>query len=86
MFLYYHLVRVVAFSSMDIAGLPYRPFAKWEFAEAFKLPPAEAASEKAQGNLPREETIAEMMDKDGKMQPGQTYRHCTRNVMEQLYN
>lgn len=44
-----------------------RPFAKWELAEAFKLPPAEAAAEKAKGNLPREETVAETMDKDGKI-------------------
>ncbi|GJE91383.1 hypothetical protein PsYK624_075330 [Phanerochaete sordida] len=39
-----------------------RPFAKWELAEAFQLPPAEAAAEKAKGNLPREETIAETLD------------------------
>lgn len=44
-----------------------RPFAKWELAEAFRLPPAEAATEKAKGNLPREETVAETMDHNGKV-------------------
>lgn len=44
-----------------------RPFARWELAEAFKLPPAEASAEKANGDLPREETIAETMDKNGKI-------------------
>ncbi|KIP11331.1 hypothetical protein PHLGIDRAFT_124974 [Phlebiopsis gigantea 11061_1 CR5-6] len=44
-----------------------RPFAKWELATAFNLPTAEAAAEKAKGNLPREETIAESMDATGKM-------------------
>jgi hypothetical protein len=42
-----------------------RPFSKWELAEAFQLPPAEAAAEKAKGNLPREETIAETLDEKG---------------------
>lgn len=44
-----------------------RPFAKWELATAFKLPNAEAAAEKAKGNLPREETVAETMDNTGKI-------------------
>lgn len=42
-----------------------RPFAKWELAEAFQLPLAEAEAEKAKGNLPREETIAETLDESG---------------------
>lgn len=44
-----------------------RPLAKWELAEAFQLPSAEAATEKAKGNLPREETIAETLDESGKV-------------------
>lgn len=44
-----------------------RPFAKWELAEAFQLPAAEAAAEKAKGNLPREETIAESLDESGRV-------------------
>lgn len=39
-----------------------RPFATWELAEAFRLPPAEAEHERANGLLPREETIAETFD------------------------
>ena len=42
-----------------------RPFAKWELAEAFQLPLAEAQAEKANGHLPREETIAETLDDAG---------------------
>lgn len=43
-----------------------RPFATWELAECFKLSPKEVESWKSQGLLPREETIAETMDKDGR--------------------
>lgn len=39
-----------------------RPFAKWELATTFQLPPDEAAAEKRKGLLPREETIAETID------------------------
>lgn len=42
-----------------------RPLAKWELAEAFKLPEKEAEAETRHGSLPREETIAETVDKDG---------------------
>ncbi|TBU31127.1 hypothetical protein BD309DRAFT_870807 [Dichomitus squalens] len=42
-----------------------RPFATWELAEAFKLPDAEVTSARAQGLIPREETIAETRTKDG---------------------
>lgn len=42
-----------------------RPFAKWELAEAFKLSPAEVEAELAKGALPKEETVAETMDKSG---------------------
>ncbi|GBE80741.1 Uncharacterized protein SCP_0304600 [Sparassis crispa] len=44
-----------------------RPFATWELAEMFQLPRAEAAREKSAGLLPREETIAETTNKDGKV-------------------
>ncbi|KAI0688171.1 hypothetical protein C8T65DRAFT_675118, partial [Cerioporus squamosus] len=36
-----------------------RPFATWELAEGFKLPDAEVESARAEGLIPREETIAE---------------------------
>lgn len=42
-----------------------RPFAKWELAEVFRLPPAEVEIELAKGNLPRDETVAETRDKKG---------------------
>ena len=42
-----------------------RPFAKWELAEAFKLPQAEVESETLKGDLPRDETVAETRDKKG---------------------
>ncbi|KAI0343695.1 hypothetical protein BDW22DRAFT_1328831 [Trametopsis cervina] len=42
-----------------------RPMAKWELAEGFKLPAKEAEAEAKAGNLPREETIAETLDKEG---------------------
>lgn len=42
-----------------------RPFAKFELAEAFRLPPAEVESEQLKGNLPRDETVAETRDKKG---------------------
>ncbi|CAL1711395.1 unnamed protein product [Somion occarium] len=42
-----------------------RPFAKWELAEVFKLAPAEIEAEKEEKVLPREETVAETMDKKG---------------------
>ena len=44
-----------------------RPFASWELAEAFRLPPEEAEHERANGLLPREETIAETFDYRGKV-------------------
>jgi len=44
-----------------------RPFATWELAEAFRLPPAEAEQERTSGLLPREETIAETFDEKGKV-------------------
>ncbi|KAH8087814.1 hypothetical protein BXZ70DRAFT_1002129 [Cristinia sonorae] len=44
-----------------------RPFASWELAEAFRLPPAEAEQERANGMLPREETVAETLDAKGKV-------------------
>ena len=39
-----------------------RPFATWELAERFVLPPAEAEAERNKGLLPREETVAEQLD------------------------
>ncbi|OCH90608.1 hypothetical protein OBBRIDRAFT_812647 [Obba rivulosa] len=42
-----------------------RPFATWELAEAFKLSPAEVEVGRRDKTLPREETVAETMDKDG---------------------
>ncbi|THH33088.1 hypothetical protein EUX98_g1130 [Antrodiella citrinella] len=44
-----------------------RPFATWELAEAFRMPPAEAEQERASGTLPREETVAETFDTKGKV-------------------
>ncbi|KAI0943848.1 hypothetical protein AcV7_001827 [Taiwanofungus camphoratus] len=44
-----------------------RPFATWELAEGFQLPAAETVRGKTQGLIPREETIAETMDKDGRL-------------------
>ena len=44
-----------------------RPFATWELAEAFRLPPAEVEQERANGLLPREETVAETFDTRGKV-------------------
>jgi hypothetical protein len=42
-----------------------RPLAKWELAEGFKLPTSELDAALKEGSLPREETIAETMDKGG---------------------
>lgn len=42
-----------------------RPLAKWELAEVFKLPAKEVEAENRQGSLPRDETIAETVDKNG---------------------
>ena len=42
-----------------------RPFATWELAEAFMLPEADVAGARAEGLIPREETIAETRTKDG---------------------
>nr|VWO95681.1 Galactoside O-acetyltransferase LacA [Ganoderma boninense] len=42
-----------------------RPFATWELAEAFKLPEADVAAARAEGLIPREETIAETRTRDG---------------------
>ncbi|PCH35573.1 hypothetical protein WOLCODRAFT_107532 [Wolfiporia cocos MD-104 SS10] len=42
-----------------------RFFATWELAEAFQLPKAEAELGKAQGTLPREETVAETLTSKG---------------------
>ncbi|KAM5542994.1 hypothetical protein V8D89_003378 [Ganoderma adspersum] len=42
-----------------------RPFATWELAEAFKLPEAEVPGARAEGLIPREETVAETRTKDG---------------------
>ena len=44
-----------------------RPFATWELAEAFKLPESEVASARAEGLIPREETIAETKNKEGEL-------------------
>ncbi|KAI0821415.1 hypothetical protein BC629DRAFT_1249652, partial [Irpex lacteus] len=44
-----------------------RPLAKWELAEAFRLPQKELQAAQKSGGLPSEETIAETMDKDGKV-------------------
>ena len=42
-----------------------RPFATWELAEAFKLSESEVGSARAEGLIPREETIAETKTADG---------------------
>ncbi|KAI0628946.1 hypothetical protein C8Q77DRAFT_324592 [Trametes polyzona] len=42
-----------------------RPFATWELAEAFRLTDAEAESARAEGRIPREETVAETRTADG---------------------
>lgn len=44
-----------------------RPFATWELAEAFRLPDAEVETARAQGLIPREETIAETRNNAGEM-------------------
>lgn len=44
-----------------------RPLAKWELAEAFRLPQKELDVATKEGSLPREETVAETLDKDGKV-------------------
>ncbi|KAI0696685.1 hypothetical protein C8T65DRAFT_663438 [Cerioporus squamosus] len=44
-----------------------RPFATWELAEGFKLPDAEVESARAEGLIPREETIAETRNKAGEL-------------------
>ena len=44
-----------------------RPFATWELAEAFKLPEADVPGARAEGLIPREETIAETRTKDGEL-------------------
>ncbi|RPD57726.1 hypothetical protein L226DRAFT_573569 [Lentinus tigrinus ALCF2SS1-7] len=44
-----------------------RPFATWELAEGFKLPEAEVESARAEGLIPREETIAETRNKAGEL-------------------
>ena len=44
-----------------------RPFATWELAEAFRMPPAEAEHERKHGLLPREETVAETFDFAGRV-------------------
>ncbi|KAI0691908.1 hypothetical protein BC835DRAFT_1407179 [Cytidiella melzeri] len=44
-----------------------RPLAKWELAEVFKLPEKEVDVLAKECGLPREETIAETMDKDGRV-------------------
>ncbi|CDO78020.1 hypothetical protein BN946_scf184907.g10 [Trametes cinnabarina] len=42
-----------------------RPFATWELAEAFRLSPQEVENARAEGLIPREETIAETKTADG---------------------
>ncbi|KAJ2992283.1 hypothetical protein NUW54_g7972 [Trametes sanguinea] len=42
-----------------------RPFATWELAEAFRLSESEIESARAEGLIPREETIAETKTADG---------------------
>ena len=42
-----------------------RPFAKWELATEFRLPPHEVEAEKRKGALPGEETVAETLDGHG---------------------
>ncbi len=44
-----------------------RPFATWELAEGFKLPEDEVERARAEGLIPREETIAETRNKAGEV-------------------